>query len=127
LYTIGVEAGFSAHHHVRLHDGTLEAAHKHDWKVRAQFARRELDEVGMVLDFSTVQDSLNAILARLHGTDLNTHDDLDGLNPTAELVAKYIFECLVGRGLNSILRVEVTEAPGCVAAFERDERVGNAD
>jgi 6-pyruvoyltetrahydropterin/6-carboxytetrahydropterin synthase len=112
---------------VRLHDGTLETPHDHDWKVRAQFARRELDEMGMVFDFSTAQDALNAILTRLHGTDLNTNAHLDGLNPTAEVVAKYIFECLAGRGLNSVFRVEVTEAPGCVAAFECSEPIRNRD
>ena len=105
---------------MRLHDGTLEVPHEHDWKVRAWFARRKLDEAGMVVDFSTVQDALDAILAGLHATDLNTHESFHGLNPTAEIVAKYIFESLAGRGMNSILRVEVTEAPGCVAAFERE-------
>lgn len=81
----------------------------------------------MVLDFSTGQEALDSIAGRLNGTDLNTHRDFDGLNPTAEFVAKYVFECLAGSGLSSILRVEVTEAPGCVAAFERDGSTKNTE
>lgn len=127
LYTISVEAGFSAQHHLRFRDGALERPHKHEWAVRAHFTRPALDEVGMVLDFSTVQEALESVVARLHGTDLNKQADLEGLNPTAEFVAKYIFERLAGCGLSSVVRVEVTEAPGCVAAFERGGSPSNPD
>jgi 6-pyruvoyltetrahydropterin/6-carboxytetrahydropterin synthase len=127
LYSISVEARFSASHHLRLRDGTLEQPHNHAWVVRVHFARAALDEVGMVLDFSAAQQALESVVARLNGTDLNRHVDFEGLNPTAELVAKYVFECLASSGLSVILRVEVTEAPGCVAAFERDGWTKNAE
>jgi 6-pyruvoyltetrahydropterin/6-carboxytetrahydropterin synthase len=117
LFSISVEAAFLAHHHLRLHDGTYENPHKHDWVVRAHFARADLDAVGMVLDFTAVQEALDAIVARLDGTDLNRHEDFEEINPTAEEVARYIAERLAGRGYTSVTRVEVTEEPGCVAAF----------
>ncbi len=127
MYTISVEAGFSAQHHLRFRDGALERPHKHEWAVRAHFAHPALDEVGMVLDFSRVREALESVVARLRGTDLNKHADLEGQNPTAEFVAKYIFERLAGCGFSSIVRVEVTEAPGCVAIFEPNGSPGNAD
>jgi len=118
MFTVCVEKRFSAVHRVRFVDGTVEPAHGHDWMVRAYFARVELDAAGMVIDFGEAQAGLRDAVTRLHHTDLNTNEVLHGLNPTAEVVAKYVFDELAARGLVSIRRVEVTEAPGCVAMFE---------
>ncbi|MGB2986249.1 MAG: 6-carboxytetrahydropterin synthase, partial [Phycisphaerae bacterium] len=114
MYAVTVEAGFSAVHRVRLRDGTLEPQHGHDWHVRARFARAELDDAGMVIDFGNARSALQSIVAQLHHTNLNHHEDLADSNPTAEVVARYIFERLAKMGLSTVSRVEVTEAPGCV-------------
>ena len=118
MYSVSVEARFSAVHRVRLPDGTLEPPHRHEWIVRASFARAELDQLGMVVDFSAAQSGLRSVTARLDQKELNTCEGLTGQNPTAEVVARYIFQCLVDAGFSTVSRVEVTEAPGCVAAFE---------
>jgi 6-pyruvoyltetrahydropterin/6-carboxytetrahydropterin synthase len=110
---------FSAVHRVRLPDGTTEPLHGHDWIVRASFARNEVDATGMVIDFQDAKVALDSIVRDLHHTNLNDHDGLAGRNPTAEVIARYVFERLVEMGLLSTSRVEVTEAPGCVAAFSR--------
>ena len=118
MYSIVVEAGFSAVHRVLLHDGTLESPHSHDWGVRACFARETLDETGMVMDFDKAREGLQTVLAKLHGTNLNEIQPMAGLNPTAEVLAGHIFESLKAQGLALIRRIEVTEAPGCVAMVE---------
>jgi len=117
MYSVSVEARFSAVHQVRLGDGTLEPPHEHDWLVRACFSRSELDEVGMVVDFSKARSALQSVLARLDHADLNSHEGLAGKNPTAEVVARYIFDRMAEPGLSVPRRIEVTEAPGCVAAY----------
>ncbi len=118
MYTIVVEAGFSAAHRVLLPDGTLEPLHSHDWGVRACFARTKLDETGMVIDFNKAREGLQTVLAQLHQTNLNEVGSITGLNPTAEVVAGHVFERLRDQGLSTIRRVEVTEACGCTATFE---------
>jgi 6-pyruvoyltetrahydropterin/6-carboxytetrahydropterin synthase len=121
MYSIVVEAGFSAVHGVLLHDGTLEPSHSHDWVVRACFTRTALDATGMVMDFDDAREGLQAVVAELQGTDLNKIEPLAGLNPTAEVLAGHIFESLKAHGLVLLRRVEVTEAPGCVAMFETQD------
>ena len=104
MYTIVVEEGFSAVHRVTLHDGTLEEPHSHDWGVRACFSRRTLDDAGMVMDFDRARTGLQAVLAQLHETDLNSIECMAGLNPTAEVVAGYVFERLEDQGLSAVCR-----------------------
>jgi 6-pyruvoyl-tetrahydropterin synthase len=118
VFTITVEAGFSATHRVRYPDGTVEEPHDHDWRVRAFFSRPQLDDVGMVIDFGEAQAALRSAVNEFENTDLNAHPTLCGANPTAEVVAKHLFDRVLAAGVTTLRRVEVTEAPGCVAIFE---------
>ena len=118
-FTISIEATFSATHRLRFADGSLEPLHGHDWHVRAYFQRAELDEAGMVVDFHRAEETLRAILAPLHHSDLNALPDFAHLNPTAEIVARRVFQKLFDAGLREVSRVDVTEAPGCVASYRR--------
>ncbi len=123
MFTVIVEAGFSAMHQLRLAGGMVEPQHGHDWIVRAYFCREELSEEDMVVDFTHAQAALRAVLATLHHADLNAHAALAGLNPTAEVIARHVFEQLSKTSMAGLRRVEVTEAPGCVAAYEISETV----
>ena len=118
MFTIMVEARFSAVHRVRYADGTVEDPHGHDWRVRAFFTKPELDDAGMVIDFGEAQAALMSAVGDFDGTDLNAHPALRGANPTAEVMAKHLFDRLTADGLSALRCIEVTEAPGCVASFE---------
>ena len=118
MYSVAVEETFSAGHRVRQPDGSVEPHHRHDWRVRVVFARAELDDTGMVVDFAQAQSCLRSVLAHLDRHDLNELACLESRNPTAEVVAKYVFERVQMSRIAPLARVEVTEAPGCVAAFE---------
>ena len=126
MYTIIVEMGFYAVHQVRLLDGTLEELHGHDWMVRAHFMRAELDDVGMVLDYDEARSGLESVLAPLRGGNLNDAKAFAGLNPTAEIVATHVFEGLLQLGFSSTRKIEVTEAPGCIATFEPERALFGA-
>lgn len=119
VFTISVEAAFRATHHVRLPGGKREEPHPHDWRVRVMLRRSELDGLDMVADFEQVQDALHRVVLPLEHSDLNEFSEFAGRNPTAEVVAEYVFRHLTDAGVKHLHRVEVTEAPGCVAAFER--------
>jgi len=118
VFTITIEAGFSATHRVRYLNGMVEEPHRHDWRVRAFFSKPQLDDAGMVIDFGEAQAALRSAVGPFDGTDLNAHPALRGANPTAEVVAKHVFDRLFAAGFTALRRVEVTEAPGCVAIFE---------
>lgn len=121
MYTVSVEDSFSALHRVRYPDGTREPSHGHDWVVRVYFRRPMLDDHGMVIDFVQAQTMLKSIVSLLHYANLNEIEIFVGLNPTAEVVAKYVFDRVYEQYPDTLLRVEVTEAPGCVASYERKE------
>lgn len=127
MYTVSVETTFCAVHRVRLPDGTLEPLHGHDWRVRAFFAKPSLDDAGMVVDFEAARSALDGVTRELHHADLNTQALPAGLNPTAEVVARFVFEALAGLGLPGLFRVEVTEAPGCIGAYEAEKPPLNAE
>ena len=118
MYSVRVETSFCATHRVRLPDGTVEQAHGHDWCVRAYFVAAELDDKDMVVDFDAARKTLCAIAATLNHADLNNIEAFRDRNPTAEVVARYMLEQVRERGFPQVCRVEVTEAPGCVASFE---------
>ena len=124
VFTVVVEAEFSATHRVRYPDGTVEEPHGHAWRVRAFFSRSDLNDVGMVVDFGEAQAALRSAVNELENTDLNAHPALRGANPTAEIVAKHLFDRVFAAGVSTLRRIEVTEAPGCVAIYERGKGVG---
>jgi 6-pyruvoyltetrahydropterin/6-carboxytetrahydropterin synthase len=119
VYTIRVEATFSATHSLKMPDGSDEPIHGHDWRVSVFIASRELDPLGMVVDFEKVQSALRTVLEPLHHSDLNQLEPFANLNPTAEIVARHLFD-EIGKLLpRAIQRVELVEAPGCVAIYEK--------
>jgi 6-pyruvoyltetrahydropterin/6-carboxytetrahydropterin synthase len=98
-------------------DGSVEPAHGHDWQIRATFETIELDSCGMVVDFHKAEGALAKVLASLQFGNLNEAPVFSGRNPTAEAVARHVFDELAAGGL-PVCRVEVTEAPECIAVYE---------
>ena len=118
MYSITVEAGFNATHRTARADGTLEPQHGQHWTIRVCIARDDLDDHGMVVDFEEAQRALRSVVEPLHHTHLNEIPALARTSPTAEVVARYVYDRLRAFGLDAIRRVEVVEAPGCMAAYE---------
>jgi 6-pyruvoyltetrahydropterin/6-carboxytetrahydropterin synthase len=123
-YEVRVEGRFSAVHRLRLPDGSLEPLHGHDWKVECIFRGPLLEPVGWVIDFEEASRALGRVLAGVDHGDLNSLAWLEGGNPTAERVARVLFERLraeLGPG-RPLVGVLVEEAPGCLAAYWRAGR-----
>lgn len=121
MFRVSIQSRFSATHRLRLPNGELEPLHGHDWRVEAHFAREKLDDLGMVIDFELATRHLQEVLEDLNYRDLNAHPSFARVNPTAENVARHIYETVRTRGLAGIERVSVTEAPGCVATYTADD------
>jgi len=92
MYRICVEDGFRATHHVRLANGKVEQPHLHQWRVRVFLNRPDLDDLDMVADFEEVHAALRTVLLPLEHADLNAFAGLAGKNPTAEVVARFVFD-----------------------------------
>ena len=122
MYRLTLSAMFSASHRLRYPDGQYEPLHEHDWSVEASFAGIELDEMGLLIDFDEAQPALESVTGPLNGANLNEAPLLAGVNPSAEHVARAIFEALAKAVSRPELleQLRVTEAPGCTAAYCRD-------
>ena len=119
MFTITIETNFAACHQLTLADGSKEPSHSHDWQVTVEVSSEKLDQIGCVMDFHQLKSAADSIAAELDNDRLAGLEYFQKNNPSAENVAKYIFD-----GLKSILpdevvltSVEVTEHPGCRAKF----------
>lgn len=119
MYELVVEGEFSAAHRVRMPDGALEAPHGHDWRVAACFRGASLNQAGFLVDFVEAKQVLDIVTAPLRNGDLNECEILNGMNPTAENLAKAIFDRLaaVPALADTLVGVRVHEAPGCSATY----------
>lgn len=94
MYIVSEEVTFSAAHQVTEQDGSLEAIHGHDFRIIARIVAGELDEYGMVFDFRILREKLQEIVSRLHRKRLNDVAPFDRIPPTAENIAKWVYDQL---------------------------------
>jgi len=117
MYEVGVKASFSSAHFLRDFSGPCENLHGHNWRVEAFFAAEKLDGKGMVIDFAVAEGELKKIIARFDHHLLNEVSPFDNLNPTAENLAKWIFDELAGNLLVRPSKVTVYETDDCFASY----------
>lgn len=92
MYYATVVRSFSAAHHLRDYQGKCERLHGHNYKVELQVKSPIVDRSGMVTDFTVLRQALDRLLQRFDHQDLNEIKPFDTLNPTAENIAKLIYE-----------------------------------
>lgn len=119
MFTVSVEMSFQAAHQLALPDGTNEQTHTHNWPVTAKVAAAELDNMGVVMDFHELRAQLQAIIAPLENSQLDKLDCFRQKNPSAENVAKYIYEKIKTKlpQAVSIKSIKVGEEQGCWAEY----------
>ena len=89
-YKLSVTRSFSSAHCLREYKGRCENLHGHNWKIRAAFYGTELDDTGMLIDFTDIKAHLDKIVAYLDHKFLNEIDPFDRVNPTAENIAAFV-------------------------------------
>ena len=97
MYEVRVEADFAAAHFLRDYHGKCENLHGHNYKVYAHVRGSNLDEGGMLLDFTQIKKTLRNVCELLDHKNLNDFDYFDQ-NPSAERIATLI----AGKILESI-------------------------
>ena len=121
MYEVFKETTFSGAHNLRGYEGKCENLHGHNWLVRAYAKAETLDENGMVVDFKTLKKILKEVVETFDHEYLNQLSPFDVLNPTAENIAKIIFDGLSEK-LNDerieITQVQVSETEGACAVYK---------
>ncbi|MBQ8776647.1 MAG: 6-carboxytetrahydropterin synthase QueD [Treponema sp.] len=90
MFEVRVEADFAAAHFLRDYNGKCENLHGHNYKVFAHVCGSELNEGGMLLDFTKLKGALRTVCKTLDHTNLNDFEVFDQ-NPSAERIAMYIY------------------------------------
>lgn len=120
MYEVTIETGFSGAHVLRGYTGKCGRLHGHNWKVVVTLATDRLDDVGMGVDFAKLKEETRAILAQVDHTCLNEVFPFTELNPTAENIAKWLWEMLAKRIEGSavaVSRVTVWESDSACASY----------
>ena len=91
MFEVRVEADFAAAHFLKDYNGKCENLHGHNYKVFAHVRGNNLNEGGMLLDFSKLKDALRKTCEILDHTNLNDFPFFNQ-NPSAEKIALFIFE-----------------------------------
>jgi 6-pyruvoyltetrahydropterin/6-carboxytetrahydropterin synthase len=111
MYELTVKDHFDAAHALHGYPGECRELHGHTWDVEVTVSGEHLDEVGIVYDFKRLKEDLAAVLEPFDHAYLNEVTPFDSLNPTAENLARVIFEQLA-----STVGTEVTVS--AVAVWE---------
>ena len=92
MYEISVDEEFAAAHNLRGYKGKCEELHGHNYKVRVTVAGPELDSVGLLCDFVLLKRAIRDVIRVLDHKYLNELSPFDVRNPSAENIARYIYD-----------------------------------
>jgi len=135
MFTVSREIDFCYGHRLLNYAGKCRHLHGHNGRVIVSFETPRLDADGMVLDFSEIKRVINGwidenldhrmilqksdpavpVLQKL-GEPLYLMDEI----PTAENIAKLIFDASVRQGF-PVCEVKLWETPHCFAAYRADD------
>ena len=131
MYTVTKRLDFCYGHRLLNYDGVCRHLHGHNALVEIDITAESLDARDMVVDFSDIKRALKAWIDReLDHKMILRHDDpmvellraqgepiytIDS-NPTAERLAKLIFDTARGLGFN-VSAVRLWETPGSCATW----------
>jgi len=105
MFEISAEYTFAAGHALRNYKGKCENVHGHNYKVRVTVAGEKLNSAGLLMDFVDLRSEIKATVERLDHRFLNEVPPFDRLNPSAENLAKHIFDEVEPHARNQGLQV----------------------
>ncbi|MGH9575539.1 MAG: 6-carboxytetrahydropterin synthase QueD [Candidatus Acidiferrales bacterium] len=92
MFEVSVDATFAAAHRLRGYQGKCEELHGHNYRVRLIVAGEQLDQIGLLQDFTILKRVLRGIVDKLDHKYLNELPPFDSMNPSAENLARFIHD-----------------------------------
>ena len=86
-----VRDSFAAAHRLVGSGGKCENLHGHNFKVELTVGGSDLDDSGMLMDFTDLKRILKSILSDLDHRDLNSLHPFSDSSPSSENIAEYIY------------------------------------
>ena len=132
MFRVSREIAFCYGHRLLNYDGKCRYLHGHNGRAIITIESETLDERGMVMDFSEIKRVVSTWIDEsldhrmlLHKTDpvvpilseLGEPMFLMDENPTAENIAKLIYDFTASRGF-PIVQCQLWETPHCFATYQ---------
>lgn len=99
MFEVTIEQTFAAGHALRNYHGKCENVHGHNYRCQVTMEGEELDHTGLLVDFVLLKKVVGAVIDRMDHQWLNDFPPFDVLNPSAENIAKFIYD-EVTKGIN---------------------------
>jgi len=121
MYEVEVTRAFPAKHQLTYADRHTEPMHEHQWTIRVLCEAPDIDGTGMGIDFVKLDGKVESVVSPLRNRVLNETPPFAGQNPTAENMARYVFQALAQdpelcRRVR-VKKVWVSEAEGYRASY----------
>ena len=118
MFRLHVDCEFPAAHAISIR-GVMEEMHGHHFRVRATIEGPRLDGDGLLCDFHDLEQRLARAIDPFRNRTLNGVPPFDRTSPTAEAIARHLFEAVAPQLPAGVRLVEVSvgEAPGCTATY----------
>ena len=121
-FEVMIERNFSSAHQLRGYKGKCENLHGHNYKVEIYARGRELDNIGLLVDFAELKNAADEVVNYLDHRNINELPPFDEeLNPSAENLARYFLERMqsrVGDDRVEVYKVRCFETPTSVATYQ---------
>jgi 6-pyruvoyltetrahydropterin/6-carboxytetrahydropterin synthase len=121
-FEVMIERNFSSAHQLRGYKGKCENLHGHNYKIEIYARGRELDNIGLLVDFGELKDAADEVVSYLDHRNINELPPFDEeLNPSAENLARFILERVaarVGDDRVEVYKVRCFETPTSVATYQ---------
>ena len=115
MFEVTIEETFAAGHALRNYRGKCENVHGHNYRCQVTLAGADLDSIGLLVDFVELKKVVHAVLDRMDHQWLNDFPPFDVLNPSAENMAKYIYD-----QISESLKIQKGVRVGAVRLWETD-------
>lgn len=124
MFEVMIERNFSSAHQLRGYRGKCENLHGHNYKIEIYARGRELNHIGLLVDFVELKEAADEVVTFLDHKNINELPPFDDqLNPSAENLARFILERVARRVSDDrvqIYKVRCFETPTSVATYTID-------
>ena len=125
MHEVMIEMSFSSAHALRGYQGKCENTHGHNYRVEVYVRGRELNNIGLLIDFKDLKAATRKVVDYLDHKNINELPPFDvEINPSAEEMAAFFLR-EVGRRVNDdraqVYKVRVWETDTCAATYTIDD------
>lgn len=123
MFELEISREISAAHQLRGYDGACCNLHGHNYQIIVVLQAKELDTIGIGVDFKKLKAVADELLSSYDHAFLNDLPEYKELNPTSENMAMTLYKKLVAKmndGNVKVTAVKVKESPSSCATYFED-------